>query len=134
MADTNVWVAAAITPRGVCGQLVGAAIAGHWQPVASPLLMTELEDVLARERFRRWLTIHEAERFIADLRVLVELVDDPAPSSETLTADPKDDFLVTLALATDVAALISGDAHLAALMRADLTVLTPAAFLQRLPR
>jgi hypothetical protein len=40
---------------------------------------------------------------------------------------------VTLALATDVAALVSGDMHLADLMMADLTVLTPAAFLQQLP-
>ncbi len=127
------WVSAAITPRGVCGQLVDAALAGRWQPVASPRLLGELEAVLARERFRRWLTTDEADQFLSNLHVLAEVVEDPAPSSQPLTADPKDDFLVTLALATDVAALVSGDMHLADLMRADLTVLTPAAFLQQLP-
>ena len=62
------WVSAAITPRGVCGQLVDAALVGRWQPVASPRLLGEVEAVLARERFRRWLTTDEAEQFLSNLR------------------------------------------------------------------
>ena len=69
--------------------------------MASPRLLGELEAVLARERFRRWLTTDEAEQFLSNLHVLAEVVEVPAPSSQPLTADAKDDFLVTLALATD---------------------------------
>ncbi|MDQ6947371.1 MAG: PIN domain-containing protein [Actinomycetota bacterium] len=34
VADTNVLVAAAISPQGVCGRLVDAAIHGRWRAVA----------------------------------------------------------------------------------------------------
>ena len=54
MADTNGLVAAAITPRGICGRLLEAAIDGRWQLVTSPMLLAELEEVLSRDKFRRW--------------------------------------------------------------------------------
>ncbi len=44
VADTNVLVAAAITPRGLCGRLLDAAIDGRWQLVANPDL-TELAEI-----------------------------------------------------------------------------------------
>jgi predicted nucleic acid-binding protein len=48
VADTNVLVAAAITPRGICGRLLEAGIDRRWQLVASPMLLilAELEEVL----------------------------------------------------------------------------------------
>jgi hypothetical protein len=48
VADTNVLIAASIKPRGPCGELLLAAIAQRWRPVVSPLLLTELEEVLRR--------------------------------------------------------------------------------------
>ncbi|MDQ2723612.1 MAG: hypothetical protein M3Y19_09965 [Actinomycetota bacterium] len=41
MPDTNVLVAAAITPRGLWGRLVDAAIDGRWQMVVSPQLLLD---------------------------------------------------------------------------------------------
>src|SRR6266540_4071843 len=67
VADTNVLVAAAITPRGSCGCLLEAAIDGRWQLVTSPLLVAELEEVLSRDKFRRWLSQGEAAQFVADI-------------------------------------------------------------------
>lgn len=60
--DTNVLVAAVITPRGLCGRLLDAAIDGRWQLVVSPQLLADLEAVLARDKFRRWLSQDEASR------------------------------------------------------------------------
>ncbi len=94
VADTNVLVAAAITPRGPCGRLLDAAIDGRWQLVASPQLLTELEAVLAREKFRRWLSEHEAARFVVGIGVLCDLVPDPPAAAPAQTPDPKDEFLL----------------------------------------
>ncbi|MDQ3631621.1 MAG: putative toxin-antitoxin system toxin component, PIN family [Actinomycetota bacterium] len=133
MADTNVLVAAAITPRGLCGRLLVAAIEGRWQLVASPALFAELDEVVHRAKFRRWFSPQEASCFVADLRVLADVVDDPVLPSTPQTGDPDDEFLVALASSTDVAALISGDPHPTDLVDLDPPVLSPAVFLDRLP-
>jgi putative PIN family toxin of toxin-antitoxin system len=133
VADTNVWVAAAIAPHGVCGQLLRAAIAGRWEPIASPLLVEELAEVLARRKFRRWLTVEDAKRFVAAVSVIAELNPDPPPSATVSTADPDDDYLVGLAQAVEhVAVLVSGDPHLTELVDLQPPVMTPAEFLATL--
>jgi putative PIN family toxin of toxin-antitoxin system len=132
VADTNVLVAAAITPRGLCGRLLDAALDGRWQLVASPQLLAELETVIARDKFRRWLSEDEVARFAADVSVLANVVPDPPAASSPETADPKDDFLVALTRVANVVALISGDPHLTELVDLGPPVLTPAAFLDRL--
>ncbi len=132
VVDTNVLVAAAITPRGSCGRLLEAAIDGRWQLVTSPLLVAELEEVLSRDKFRRWLSQGEAARFVADIRVLADVVPDPPLGSSRETADPKDEFLVALVRVAEAMALISGDPHLTDLVDLEPPVLTPAAFLDRI--
>jgi predicted nucleic acid-binding protein len=49
-----------------------------------------------------------------------------------VTADPKDEFLVALARAANVVALVSGDPHLTDLVNRQPPVMTPAAFLNHL--
>ena len=129
VADTNVLVAAAIAPRGTCGRLLTAAIEGRWRLVLSPLLVAELDTVLARAKFRRWLSVEDARTFIGDVRVLADLVADPPASPVPVTADPKDEFVVALAKVANVVALVSGDPHLTDLVDLNPPVLTPAAFL-----
>lgn len=48
--DTNVLIAAAVKPTGLCRELLDAAIAGEWEPVVSPPLLSELEEVLRRPK------------------------------------------------------------------------------------
>lgn len=92
----------------------------------------ELSVVLAREKFRRWLTEDEASRFVAGVSAIADVLPDPPAPSRPVTADPKDEFLVALARVADVVALVSGDPHLTDLVNHDPPVLTPAAFLNRL--
>lgn len=93
--------------------------------------MAELETVL-RLKFRHWLIEEEADRFIADVRVLADMVADPAASPDRQTDDPKDEYLVALSRVADVVALISGYPHLTELVDLYPPVLTPAAYLERL--
>ena len=132
MADTNVLVAAAIAPRGTCGHLLDAAIDGRWTLVLSPKLVSELDTVLARDKFRRWLSLEDAHRLVAGVQGLAVVVADPPVSSTQVTADPKDEFVVALARVASVVALVSGDPHLTGLLDPDPRVLTPAAFRDRL--
>ena len=49
--DTNVLISAALTPGGVCDQLLQHAIAGHFIPAWDNSLLAEYRDVLSRPRF-----------------------------------------------------------------------------------
>ncbi len=49
--DTNVLVSAALTPGGVCDQVLQHAVAGDFTPAWNNLILTEYRDVLARPRF-----------------------------------------------------------------------------------
>jgi putative PIN family toxin of toxin-antitoxin system len=108
VADTNVWVAAAVTPGGACGQLLNEALERRWEPVVSPLLVEELGELLARAKFRRWLTEAEAERFVGDLRRMADEVTDPPAVRAQRVQDPDDEFLVALVGVARVEALVSG--------------------------
>lgn len=66
--------------EGVSARLLLAARAGRFQLVASPLLLDELADVLTRPKFRRYLSIEDARRFVDAVRALAVLVDDPVGS------------------------------------------------------
>lgn len=72
------------------------ASAGALRLVACPLLLDELDRVLARERFLRWRSRDQLDRFVADLRALADIVDDPT-DVPSVTRDPDDDYLVALA-------------------------------------
>ena len=100
--------------------------------MASPQLIAELEAVLRRDKFRRWLSKSELTRFVAGIRILADIVPDPPAAPHRETADPKDEFLVALARVANVVALISGDPDLTELVNLDPPVLTPATFLDQL--
>lgn len=129
--DAGVLIAAAIAPRGVCGQLLDATHQEQLQIIISPQLLAELERVLAREKFRRWLTEPEARQFAGAIARLAQLHQDPPPAPG-LTADPKDDYLVALARSTGADYLISGDPHLTELVDPEPPVLTPGQLLDEL--
>jgi putative PIN family toxin of toxin-antitoxin system len=130
VVDTNVLIAAAIKPTGTCRELLDAAVELQWQPVLSPQLLSELESVMRRAKFRSKLTEDAIQDFIAGLTGLSEIVADP-PSTTTHTLDPDDDYLVALALAAHVEVLISGDRHLTELASPGVLVQRPRDFLAR---
>ncbi len=130
--DTNVFVAAVTSHEGVSARLLLAAGGGRFRLIVSPMLLDELSAVLARPKFRRYLSTEGALRFVEVIRELADVVDDPPERYEPITDDPDDDFLVVLAEAVGADALVSGDPHLTTLQRAGLTVMTPRSFLDAL--
>ena len=129
--DCNVLVSARLSPLGASAQLLRAAVKEQFEWIVSPQLLSELTEVLARDRFRRWFTVDEADAFVEALRSAAVVIDDP-PAVTGLTPDPDDDYLVALARAAHADYLVSGDRHLSQLPDPDPPVLTPRAFLDLL--
>ena len=130
--DPGVLVAALISDKGAPRALLQAWIGGFFELLISPALIWELEQVLHRDKFRRYVTIADVRSYIAWLRRFATLAPDVTPSS-ALSQDPDDDYLLALAIAEAADFLISGDPHLTEIKNPPMEVLTPRAFLNRLP-
>ncbi|HET8605548.1 MAG TPA: putative toxin-antitoxin system toxin component, PIN family [Gaiellaceae bacterium] len=129
--DPNVLVSGLIGPGGPSAQLLVELRAGSFELVTSPLLLTELGEVLAREKFRRYATRDEVDAYLDLLRRESVVLDDPGTAPDPASEDPDDDYLIALAAAARVDALVSGDRHLLRL-RETIPVQTPREFLQLL--
>jgi uncharacterized protein len=97
VADVNVLVSAARSPNGLCGRLLDDATTGRWRPVVSVLLIQELEEVLARPKFRDVLGQETTDRFLADLLSIAEWAQDPTAAPTPATRDPPAQFSQRLA-------------------------------------
>jgi len=125
--DPGVLVSALITPSGTPAKLLLTVGEGGFELVVSPLLLEELEMVLRREKFRRYVVRDGVTAYLDLLGRTAELAPDPKAPPPIHCADPDDDYLIALAHSQD-AALVSGDSHLLALA-ATIPVYTPADFL-----
>jgi putative PIN family toxin of toxin-antitoxin system len=79
--------------------------------IVSPLLLDELEGVLNRDKFRRYFDLTAAREYVDLLRHDATVVADPEGPPPLYSADPNDDYLLTLAH-SQKAVLVSGDKHL----------------------
>jgi putative PIN family toxin of toxin-antitoxin system len=130
--DTNVLVAALISGVGAPAGLLLALRVGAFELVVSPALLAELREVLRRDRFRAYVTLEQVDAYVAIIERDAMVIADPPPSTgPPVASDPDDEFLVTLARAARVNALVSGDARLLELA-GRLPVMTPRAFLDTL--
>jgi putative PIN family toxin of toxin-antitoxin system len=129
--DTGIYVSAAISPAGVARRVVQAGIAGRFDYVVCPMLLAELDDVLARPKIARLLPSGAAGRFVADIRGRARLEPDPVQPRQ-VTRDPRDDYLVALASAVDADWLVTGDADLLDLGEPPTPVASLRAFADRL--
>lgn len=109
--DPGVLVSALISPTGAPAKLLARWREGEVELIASPHLLGELEVVLCREKFRRYVDLEGVEIYLDLLRSDATLVADPQGAPPLRCADPDDDYLIALAHAND-AALVSGDRHL----------------------
>lgn len=126
--DANVLVSAVISSSGPPREVLTAWTQERFELVASPALLEELRDVLARPKLRRYLTPGAAAGYLAGLGQDGLLIEDPPPPAG-LRADPDDDYLVALARAAGADYVVSGDRHLLELTDPDPPVLTPREFL-----
>jgi putative PIN family toxin of toxin-antitoxin system len=99
--------------------------------VVSEAPIEEIRDALGRPKFRRYLpeeAIPSAVRRVRDAATLAE-----EGEVERLLADPDDDYLVALALASRADVIVSGDRHLNdPPEELPIRVVRPAAFFKEL--
>ncbi len=109
--DPGVLVSALITPTGASAELLAEARTGNLELIVSSLLLGELEEVLRRPKFRRYVDLDTVGDYIDVLRRDCALAQDPTGPPPLRSADPDDDYLIALAHSEN-AVLISGDRHL----------------------
>ena len=87
-------VSAILSPNGAPAEVFGAGEAGSFEPVASEKLLAELEAVLLRPKFRRYLSEDEVRGYVGRVRSSSTMVPDPAfdpgltPIPRTTTSSP----------------------------------------------
>ncbi len=112
VVDAGVFISALIGSRGGAPDLVMRAFVGdRIEVIASPLLIAELERVLRRPKFSKYVDERTAREFVERVRRHATIVDDPA-EQPVATRDRKDDYLVALARKQGVDAIVSGDRDL----------------------
>jgi putative PIN family toxin of toxin-antitoxin system len=135
VVDPNVLVSSRISSLGHPARIARAADEGRFELIVSERLLSELRDVLMRERFRRYATVEEVEDLLAGLRERGVLFEEDAEVERVVPDDPKDDYLVALARASGAARIVSGDPHLTNLEGKDTPeVMTPREFWELLER
>lgn len=126
VVDTNVWISAALSPRGAPAAVVRRVLS-HAVPVFTPSCFEELRIRLWRPKFDRYLSIEVRHALLHDLDAVAHWVDVPADlRAQTFSRDPDDDIWVHAALASSAAALITGDDDLLVLRAtAPVRILAP---------
>jgi putative PIN family toxin of toxin-antitoxin system len=136
VADANVLVSAAIarSPQAPSVLTLDAALDGRVELVISPMLLREVTMVLARPRLKKYVSPDEAARFVADLAAQTTLVVDAPGPHPAVCRDPRDDYLVALAEASEAEAIVSGDLDLLAIDPGQIHVeiITPRQFVEGL--
>jgi uncharacterized protein len=126
--DPGVLVSALVTPTGKPAKLLLSARAADFDLIVSPLLLGELESVLLRKKFRRYVDREVVTAYLDLLRRDTQLAADPKTPPPIRCMDPDDDYLIALAHSQN-GALVSGDSDLLELADT-IPVFSPAQFLE----
>ena len=112
VVDTNVFIRSLISTTGSSALLVEAIREHHCILITSRTHLSEIHRVLCRRRFvhRYGITRHQRQRLISRLYSLAIYV---KPSGRlTMCRDPKDDYLIEMALLGRATHLVSEDKDL----------------------
>jgi len=125
--DTNLWISRLLVPDGTAARAVNHALA--WgTPLASRETLAELGDVLAREKFDRYISREDRQQFLYLLGAIVRVV--PVTTHISACRDPRDDKFLEVALNGGAQLILSGDRDLLALNPFHtIEIISPADFL-----
>ena len=129
VVDTNALVSRLLLPSSVPGQAVRKAVDNSILLV-SEATMNELADVLARQKFDRYISLEDRQQFLRLLGRLAEFVPIVYPVREC--RDPQDDKFLEVALNGKADLIVTGDPDLLALHPwRDIAILSPTNYLKR---
>ena len=132
--DTSTLVSAALRVGSVPYQALMKALSA-WDVCASAETLAELEQVLDREKFDRYLDRGSRQEFVALMRRNVHLF--AAPKADLMSVEPacrysRDNQFLALALVAEADVVVSSDDDLLVLHPwRGIPVVTPAEFLSR---
>jgi putative PIN family toxin of toxin-antitoxin system len=130
--DSNVWIAALISPTGTARQLVNAVLDHGIDILMSESTFGELASRLDRPKFARYREPEAWNSFLSEL-VDLALWHEDAGTAGGISRDADDDKFLALAVTGQADAIISGDGDLLELVAHEgIPIHTPAQFLQRL--
>ncbi len=128
VVDTSVVISAMLLPRSIPRKAFDYVVE-HGRLLISAATVAELDEVLRRPKFDRYVREEERLEFLAALVRVAEIVDINA----TITAcrDPKDNKFLELAVSGEASHIITGDADLLVLHPfQEIAIVTPQAFLE----
>jgi putative PIN family toxin of toxin-antitoxin system len=129
--DTNALISRLLLAQSVPARAVDRALS-DMEIVVSEAAVGELADVLARDKWDRYVTIEDRQEFIRRLLQIGTLV--PVLSEIDDCPDPADNHFLALALDAGAGLIITGDRDLLELHPwRNIRILTPAEFLRQFP-
>jgi uncharacterized protein len=127
VVDSNVFVSAIILPRSVPRQAVDLAL-DQGVLLFSEATMSELADVLFRQKLDRYVSREGRKDFLRELASGAELV--PIIQLVRECRDPRDDKFLEVALNGRADVIVTGDADLLRMHPwRDVAILSPAGYL-----
>ncbi len=125
--DTNVVVSALLLPLSISRRALDRAMR-EGRPLISAATTTELDEVIHRPRFDKYLSEEERTEFLTTLVHEAELVN--VVERVTECRDPRDDKFLELAVSGRATHIVSGDSDLLVLHPfRGIIVVSPSAFL-----
>jgi putative PIN family toxin of toxin-antitoxin system len=109
VVDTNLLVSRLLAAESIPGQAVREA-RRRGRLLVSEATLSELVDVLAREKLDRYISLEQRQQFLRQLGRVAELV--PIIRLVRECRDPKDDMFLEVALNGSADVIITGDADL----------------------
>lgn len=129
--DTNALISRLLLAQSVPARAVDRALK-EMEVVVSGATIEELADVLARDKWDRYVSIEDRQEFIRRLLQICTLV--PVLSEVNDCPDPSDNHLLALALDAEAGLIVTGDSDLLTLRPwRGIEILTPAEFIEKFP-
>lgn len=129
VVDTNVLISRLLLPSSAPARALRHII-DHGQLLASDATLTELAEVLSRDKFDRYVDLADRHEFFRELlRVVVRI---PITHIVHVCRDPKDDKFLELAVNGRADLVVTGDSDLLVLSPfQQIPIITPASYLAR---
>jgi putative PIN family toxin of toxin-antitoxin system len=126
--DTNVIVSALLFDTSVPGRAFFHAL-NSGRILASREMLLELQEVLSRKKFEKYVTPDERDAFLVALTRAAEVIE--VRERLQVCRDPDDNKVLELAVTGAAGAIITGDTDLLSLHPyRDIPILTPARYLE----
>lgn len=127
--DTNLWISRLLVPGGTAARAVDHGLS--WGiPLMSEDTLMELSNVLARDKFDRYVSREDRQHFLRLLGGIVRMI--PITQHIAACRDPRDDKFLDVALNGEAHLILTGDQDLLELHPFHgIEIVSPAEFLRR---